>query len=485
MSDSRKLFTRESTPVIAVVLLAFILRIYDLAGESVWFDEAYTLVITHLSFREIIPATAYDVHPPLYFFLMRIWTQAFGESAAVIRFLSVIFGTASIFVLYKLGQQIYSKKAGLIAALFLSLSPLHIHYSQEARMYAAVVFFSFCSLYFLLKVLAKPDKSAIALYLISTACMLYTHSTAFFVLLFENIYVLLYCYYGVRKPFLKSFLPWIYLQLALGLLYSPWALVLLEQWGKVNSGQWGRWVSEASPDKVYELLAYYSGSPSGLIFFSAAILISFPLLIKKYGANYSDLVLKLVFPLLIMLVPILAPFIVSQIFQPLFIQRVTLPSLAGFYLLSAMTICSIPRVKLQVFFTALLSSFLFFETLNYYQRVDKEEWNLAVKLIEETAKPGDTVLFNANFSKDFAYAYYAKRNDLRLVGFPKNHSIIVEQDYQDLMQIVRGKERIFLVRAMTNDSRRHLENILARHFENVVKVEFYHLEVFIFKKANA
>ncbi|MBE3031858.1 MAG: glycosyltransferase family 39 protein [Actinobacteria bacterium] len=58
------------------------------------------------------------VHPGPYFLLARL--------------LSVAAGTASVYLLYRIGREAFARPAGLVAALFLAVAPLHVAYSHMA-----------------------------------------------------------------------------------------------------------------------------------------------------------------------------------------------------------------------------------------------------------------------------------------------------------------------------------------------------------------
>lgn len=42
-----------------------------IGGKDIWYDEAYTFGLIRHSYREICFITAADVHPPLYYILLK------------------------------------------------------------------------------------------------------------------------------------------------------------------------------------------------------------------------------------------------------------------------------------------------------------------------------------------------------------------------------------------------------------------------------
>jgi hypothetical protein len=77
-----------------------------------------------------------DVHPPLYFVLLRFWQDVFGGGDAQSRLLSVVAGLAGIVLIFDVGRWLAGTETGLWAALLMALAQPQIVYSQTARPYA-------------------------------------------------------------------------------------------------------------------------------------------------------------------------------------------------------------------------------------------------------------------------------------------------------------------------------------------------------------
>ena len=125
----------------AIVLLGLVLRFFNLGKESLWLDEAASYFISNSTSIGNVWTTAFnDHHPPLHF--IALWAvRLLGSSEFWLRFPSACAGIVTIVVIFFLAREIANEKAGLISALLLAVSPFHIYYSQEARMYAFAVLF--------------------------------------------------------------------------------------------------------------------------------------------------------------------------------------------------------------------------------------------------------------------------------------------------------------------------------------------------------
>jgi mannosyltransferase len=132
--------------IFGLLALGLVLRIPGL-GESLWYDELWSTKLLLMPTFRLLRTIGGDVHPPFYTVLMRLWTAVFGDSELSIRFPPLLLGLASIPLVYLSGTRLVGKAAALAAAFFITVSPVHIWYSQEARPYSAVMFFLLLGVY--------------------------------------------------------------------------------------------------------------------------------------------------------------------------------------------------------------------------------------------------------------------------------------------------------------------------------------------------
>jgi uncharacterized membrane protein len=127
-----------------VTLLAAALRVYRIDWQSVWVDEIYSLVVTDPSrpFEEFWERVLADVHPPVYYLLLRVWSAEFGQTELAVRALSALFGLLTVIAVYVVFRPVLPPLGRLGLMLLIAVSPAAIHYSQEARSYALLIFLS-------------------------------------------------------------------------------------------------------------------------------------------------------------------------------------------------------------------------------------------------------------------------------------------------------------------------------------------------------
>src|SRR3972149_5181121 len=162
--------------MIALILIAgLILRLFKL-DQSLWLDEAINVTfVKTLNLHSLVFDYAVgDFHPPLYHIMMRGWVLLFGTSEIAVRLPSVILGLATVYVVYLIAKKLFDNKTALISATLIATSPLHVYYSQEARMYMLAAFFAGLSVYFFVSIAKKETLIYWFGFVVSTALMLYS-----------------------------------------------------------------------------------------------------------------------------------------------------------------------------------------------------------------------------------------------------------------------------------------------------------------------
>ena len=161
-----------------ILLLAFGLRVLTISNQSLWFDEAFSLLLSRHDFPEIAARTARDTMPPLYYWLLHVWPPlpvGEGGGEGVPRSLSAITGTLSVALSFVIARRLLSTPAALWAALFTAIAPFQVFYGQEVRMYALLGVWSLLAAYGFIVGWRDNDRRGWVLYGLGTALAMYTH----------------------------------------------------------------------------------------------------------------------------------------------------------------------------------------------------------------------------------------------------------------------------------------------------------------------
>jgi len=204
--------------LIGIFILAACLRLYGLDKQSFWYDEVAEETAFQRQFLDhtigIVPDT-----PPLHATFVYIITRLFPRDDLALRIIPCIFGLISIPLMYLLGKQLFTKKEGLIASFLLAVSPYHIWYSQEVRMYALYWMLALISMIYFLRALDNPKKGNFTGYVISTVACFYTIQLAVFLVTVQFLYLLFFL-----QKYRAQFLKWIGAFSLVIFLYLPWII---------------------------------------------------------------------------------------------------------------------------------------------------------------------------------------------------------------------------------------------------------------------
>jgi 4-amino-4-deoxy-L-arabinose transferase-like glycosyltransferase len=232
-----------------ILLLAAALRFYRLSSQSLWADEGNSVALARRSFVEIAQRTAFDIHPPLYYWLLKIWISLFGAGEIGLRSLSAVLGIALVYLIWLLGTRLFSPGVGAVAALLAAVSPFQVYYSQEARMYMLLTVLGTLTVlvaWLILENYATGGRNRGflgTLYILLVAAGLYTHYAYPIILLAINGIALVWFLQNAKLTIQDlNLFHWLSLQLIPGLLYLPW---LPTVWRQITT-----WPSEKTTETL-------------------------------------------------------------------------------------------------------------------------------------------------------------------------------------------------------------------------------------------
>ena len=93
-----------------VLVIATLLRTYKLGNKSFWLDEAASNMLARSDWHTFLNALVHrQANMTLYYLVLRGWMHL-GNSEALVRLLSVLFGVASIPLMYQLAAYIFGQR---------------------------------------------------------------------------------------------------------------------------------------------------------------------------------------------------------------------------------------------------------------------------------------------------------------------------------------------------------------------------------------
>lgn len=166
--------------MILLSLIALALRFSSL-NSDLWTDEVFTLLdFARLNYGEIITNFPNQNQHMLFSLLARASIDVFGESAWALRLPSVLFGVGSLWAVFAFGRKLLGEKIALFAAALMTFSYHHIWFSQNARGYMGLLFFTLLACWLWLEALERNKNIWWAAYAAAVALGMWIHMTMIF-----------------------------------------------------------------------------------------------------------------------------------------------------------------------------------------------------------------------------------------------------------------------------------------------------------------
>jgi len=121
--------------VAALTLLAFGLRLYRIDADSIWWDEGISLDLARGTWAALLEERASNVHPPLYFVLLKLWQGVAGDSVFASRGFSLIFTLPGVALAYDVARRASGHAAGMVAGALAAVGAVFLVHAQDVRAY--------------------------------------------------------------------------------------------------------------------------------------------------------------------------------------------------------------------------------------------------------------------------------------------------------------------------------------------------------------
>lgn len=386
---------------IGLIISGFLLFLYlDYINWSVAFDDAYSLKLSQRSFSDIFKITSQDVHPPLYYWMLKIFSSIFGYSA----FSGRIFSNIGILALLIFGaltiRKRFGERSALLFVVLLIVFPVTQFAASEIRMYSWTMFFTFASTIYAYDSYYKGRGVDYLKFGVFALCAAYTHYYALMTSVW--IFVILFVALLYKR---KSKLRFVITVFLFALLYSPWLSHLFFQVKQVNDSYW---IAPLVPKDVFYHIYYFfsikkdwlsfdSNINSALMLGTAVIILLQSLIvvyvIKMFLKTKEKQYLKILLALCVFVLPIVSGIAFSLLVRSVLVPRYMLCSFSLLLLGLAMAYdkCWGER-KLRIFvivsigLLALSSAIRYYGTTNHLVAVQREVKELDLFLDRNSAK---------------------------------------------------------------------------------------------------
>ena len=475
LKNSAKLIKSDKPGIkCAYILLGIqtVALIYLSKHIHIWYDEAFSLKMMEVPMGQMIEYLKTDVHPPLYYILLKLMTSIFGNNIFVAHITSLVPTIITAGILIRFTRKYISKEWIMPICIAFFAIPQNLGYALEIRMYSLALLMVTCygiQMFFCLKV---PEEKKYFIYAaIFGVLAAYTH---YFAGVFVGICTLIYLGYFL----LTKNKAWKYIILhiiIMFLVYLPWLPVFYLQFFAVKDNFW---LTIYTIEIAKSVMPYLFGETGSLQNICYIIFLGF--VVVMIGLYWMRKVIKKIegeerlFPVFIMISfigTIALGLVISWIMRPIFQAKYIFPAVALLWL-AIFIIISISKNK--IIYYLCLACFLVGWVI---------QWNNLIEYaIDDDMKTvqgrydGEEVIFVHNsshimgcFSVYFPYALHLMQEDV-LQGeyFEKWAEYENIDTYNNIEEISEIKEMVVFVGAGVN---------LEYFFEDFEQSDYRELEV--------
>ncbi|MCP4644432.1 MAG: hypothetical protein GY851_28575 [bacterium] len=495
-----------------ILALGFVLRIVRLGSRDYWHDEVHMLVKME-RFSDVLQGNYVSNHPPLFTFLGVIWQSiGLGDTEWTMRLLPLLLGLGSIAAVFLVARYLFGVRAGLFAAFLVAVSPLHVFHSQDLKDYMILPLTAPIMVYALCRAVDGNRPIQWAAYAIMAAAACYSDFFAGPLLIAVNLWFVWRAWgRWERWP------GWLVANIAGALLFVPYLRVTLWKSRSIMVEATDWWVHKPT---LMSALFYLKSLAFGYSDFDPAFKAAMCLfgIVAAAGAivawrrNRSAAVLVVLWCFL----PVGLVFVMSHVFNSIFLVRSMIPYALALYVLVGVGLAALPNAAFRVVGVAVFAAAA---AVPIYQHCHDQypphswphrpgvhppgEYRAAAEYVRSRFQPGDLVVHSCEVSWLPFYWYGFK--DLRVqrtvstyMAFLRtwhgaNVRVSQHADFDgyllsEIQSTVAGHNRVWLVfsgweRSMLPGPPASVWRWMDAHYPEVDHARFEGLEVYLYQKS--
>lgn len=389
---------RHSLLLAAAVLAGGFARFLHLGARSLWLDEAISLEIARLDFRNFLSVISRrEVNMSLYYVLLHFWIRL-GQNEFTLRALSAVFGTLVIVAIYALASEWMGKDTGMFACWLAALNPALVAYSQEARAYSFAVLLAVVSFLVFRKALDSGEWAHWVAYGVIDAMGMYAH-LFFGWLVVAQLAYLTYAVHDSRT----------WKRVLVAYVFLGASLVPLVAIFQRSAGNQLAWIVEPNSKALLRFFADASGSGLLAGLYGLFAVAGWLVLGRKGEPTSSGSRILLA---LWWLAPVLLAFAISRKL-PIFVPRYLLICIPPMLMLAAVGLSANSSRRLRWLGLSLVLAASIYGTYSYHRSLIDErttnDWRGAADYMAQVLRSGDRVLFYYGAER-LPFDFYFRQN---------------------------------------------------------------------------
>lgn len=223
-------FIKKNINILSVVLLVLISIVY----MKLWFsvDENFSLNLVNYNFNGLLYWDSVDVHPPLYYILLKLFLSPFHGDFIQKMILSRIFSLITSLVAFVYIKKVinyfdikikwgYSLVLFLIIPNVIGIDNMNLSTLMNIRMYSMASMFVAMTLYYLLRFKVTASFKYLFLIFLTSTCAAYTHYYSAFMV---GVLLISYMIVFLKNKEYKKVLSIILCGILVIISYVPWVI---------------------------------------------------------------------------------------------------------------------------------------------------------------------------------------------------------------------------------------------------------------------
>lgn len=414
---------------IAVIVIGIIFVSLGAFHSNLWFDESYSVGLARHSFGEIWSIGGHDVHPILYYWMLRIVYLITGGSIMAYRIFSVIPIALMIVLGYTHIRKDFGEKTGFIFSFLSAFLPEMAQYAIEIRMYSwAILAVTILSIY-AYRIIKEDNTKNWIIFGVSSLASIYLHYYGLMAAGLINVFLLVYLIIKKRKKGIIVIISFGVLQ---GLAYLPWLVNFATQLSNVSGGFWIGFSFPKTPMELLssQLAGYVKTSDyTGLLVPTVLALELYAYMIyKTYNyAKAKENLNAFKWSVIVYFAVIVAAIIITAVMKTSILYYRYLFVITGLYIFAISFILGKEQNKIEI-----ISILSVIAVLGVYNNIVmmKDNYDYSnqepIKYLKENIQEGDTIAFS-NLGGGFVAAIHFVDNQVYFYN-PENWG--VEEAYK-------------------------------------------------------
>ena len=382
--------------IVSILFLGYVI-LSPLNHLFIHVDEYFTNGVMYFSIGDMIAVTANDVHPPLYYLILKAFTFLLSslniqyDLLYVIKFISIIPYMIILLVSFIKVRKDYGWFVAGLLPFALAVMSEYLMYFITGRMYSWGLLFLFISFIYFKDLLNDSNPKSWIIFTVFSILGAYTH---YFVAIPSFMLYLILLVKNIKNT--AELKKWFISVIVAVISYIPWALTLINQVGGVSEGYW---IKPIDFNSILEFFSYYATNLDNIaviLFAIAALILMCILLYRKYD-DWGDDNLYILSGVIAFAGTICIGVAVSLIMHPILIARYLMPAGALLWFSIAILIGKIENRKV---FTVAMIIFLLLACAGLYNVVESTNDAYSsglkeAKLINTIDGEDNIVIFNA------------------------------------------------------------------------------------------